>query len=125
MTDDTPSNIERIIRATLKKTAGSKLDIPAFLRRGTPENTKAIEEGAARLAAKPPSTQSTYKKKDRIAPTKTEKRRAKKSLDDVVRQQLLDADFSPKFVADLPITKAKQIVADLVAGKGCNKEDLI
>ena len=100
------------------------LDIPAFLQKGTPENIKALEEGKACLA-NPHRAASTYKKKERIAPTKTQKKRTKKSADDITRQQLLDVDYTPAFVASLPIAKAKQLIADLVAGKGSNREDLI
>jgi hypothetical protein len=99
--------------------------IPAFLRRGTPENDRLLKEGAAHLAINPHRSSSVYKKKECLGQTKAQKKRINKSRDQAVRQQLLDVNYSKAFVSGLSITKARQIVADLVSGKGSTREDLI
>jgi hypothetical protein len=100
------------------------LDIPAFLQKGTPENIKALEEGTARLA-NPHRAASTYKKKARIAPTKTQKKRIKRNSDAKIRATLVRADFSVGFSNNVPIAKARKILADLAAGLGVGREDMI
>ena len=104
------------------------LIIPAWLRRGTPENDKVREEGAARLKANPDLYSNvqrrTAPKTNRIAPSKTEKKRTKRSADAVVRKQLLDAGYSPGFAQSVSIAKAQKIVSDLISGLGADKEEL-
>jgi hypothetical protein len=105
--------------------ADDLLDIPAFLRRGTPENAEAIARGEAELANRRHAPPPARAKVNRIAPTKTEKKRTKRDNDAQVRCALLTAGFSPGFVARVPIAKARRTLADLAAGLGAPREDMI
>ena len=103
------------------------LAIPRFLLRGTPECDKARAENAARLKANPELGARAPRPPaiTRIAPTKTQKKRAARAKADVYRQQLLDAGYSKGLVKTISISKAKEVVAALVAGDGHVREDLI
>tara|TARA_R110000787_G_scaffold187932_1_gene299767 strand:- start:508 stop:840 length:333 start_codon:yes stop_codon:yes gene_type:complete len=93
----------------------SLLDIPAFLRVGTPENAEARARGAAIVASRPRPTAPTAKRA-RIAPTKTEKTRSKRAGDSSVRRQLLSLGYSTKLASAVSISKGRRIIADCVAG---------
>ena len=99
------------------------LTIPAFLVVGSTARAKAAEEGRRQLAANPPVNPASPKDR-RLSPTKRQQKRTKRSRDDVVRQQLRSLGYTPAFVASVGITKAKQLVADVLEGKGSTPEHL-
>jgi len=115
------------IRRRRPNSADDLLYIPPSLRRGTPESDKVLALGAARLKANPAlgAPEKRAQAVTRIAPTKTQKKRAARAKADVYRQQLLDAGYSKGLVKTISISKAKEVVAALVAGDGHVREDLI
>ena len=99
------------------------LEIPDFLKVGSAAWTKAKEDGRRQRAANPPVKPASPKDR-RLSPTKRQQKRTKRSRDDVVRQQLRSLGYTPAFVASVGITKAKQLVADGLAGRGSTPEHL-
>jgi hypothetical protein len=99
------------------------LEIPPWLLRGSAEHEKLLEELAAKRAANPPPPRPPsprqWSRITRAAPTVSQKKRAKKARDEIVRSQLVDVGFSRAYVRNLPITKARRLIEDLIAGKGC------
>jgi hypothetical protein len=77
------------------------------------------------IIANPPVVTRPMSRVNRIAPTKTQKKRVKRDSDRAVRDALLRADFTPGFVGRITITKARQILTDIAAGKGAMREDMI
>lgn len=108
------------------------LDIPAFLQRGSPENMAAIEDGAARIAANPPPPRPAQRglnfiKEKKVSNgqrgSKARVTQATRSANDIVRDQLDQLGYSREFIDTVNITKAKAIIADIVAGRGATRED--
>jgi hypothetical protein len=99
-------------------------DIPTFLQVGHPDREAAIERGAARLSANPRQPVSSYKKKTRIAPTAYQKKQTTKSTHASVKQQLLDVGYTPAYIAGISITRAKELIKDLIEGRGASREDI-
>ena len=108
------------------------LDIPAFLRVGTPENIKAREEGAARLAVAPsapkPRQLGLNFIKEKKVGTGQRGSTAKvthttRAANDIVRDHLRQLGYSTEFCATVGIKKAKEIIEDIRTGKGATRED--
>jgi hypothetical protein len=100
------------------------LEIPPFLRRGTPECDKARAENAARLKANPELGPRAPRPPaiTRIAPTKAARKRAARARSDVYRQQLIKAGYPTGRVKSLSLTKAKELVAKIIAGEPVRKD---
>ena len=106
-------------------------EIPAFLRAGHPDREAAIARGAAFLAAdprlKPQASEFAKIKADKVHSgqrgSKTKVTRSTRSANDRIRDQLIQLDYSKEFVATVSIAKAKQILADIIAGRGAIRED--
>ena len=115
------------IRRRRPNSADDLLYIPPSLRRGTPESDKVLALGAARLKANPAlgAPEKRAQAVTRIAPTKTQKKRAARARSDVYRQQLLDAGHSVGFVNALSPKKAEALVGSIIKGEGITREDLI
>jgi hypothetical protein len=110
------------------------LYIPPFLRRTI---STAPSESAAHAAT--PHTvveEQAPVKKRRPAPgprkvscgrrgSKTKVERSTREANDLVRQQLLALDYSAGFVANVPITIAKNLVNRIVSGEGATPEHLV
>jgi len=102
----------------------SLLDIPAFLLRGTPENIKAMEEGAARLAANPPPRQRQLKLKPLKGVQSAGLAKAA-SAKAGAKGQLAQLGYSPGLIKRISLKKAQQIVEDIRLGKGAPREDQV
>ncbi len=106
-------------------------EIPTFLQDGHPDRERAIAEGAVFLAAnprpKPQPRQFARFKADRVHTgqrgSNAKVSRSTRSANDRIRDQLIRLDYSKEFVATVPISKAKQILADILAGRGAVRED--
>jgi len=57
--------------------------------------------------------------------SKTKVERSAREANDLVRQQLLALDYSAGFVANVPITIAKELVDCIVSGQGITPEHLV
>ena len=106
-------------------------EIPTFLQVGHPDRDRAIARGAALLAAnprpKPQPRQFAKIKADNVHSgqrgNKAKVSHSTRSENDRIRDQLTRLDYSKEFVATVSITKAKQILADIIAGRGVTRED--
>ena len=97
--------------------------IPTWLRRGHPAHATAVEKGAARLAASPRLPAKRRPKKQAVKPAASEKT-VKRAHGGQERQQLIGIGYSPRYVDRLSGAKAKSIIADIIAGRGSQREDL-
>ncbi len=98
--------------------------IPTWLRRGHSAYTKAVEKGAARLAASPRLPTKRRPEKKAVKPTAREKTVNKQAHNGQERRQLINIGYSPSYVEGLSVAKPKGIVADIIAGRGSQREDL-
>ena len=110
------------------------LYIPPFLRR-----TISTTPSESAVSCKTPHTvveEQAPVKKRRPAPgprkvscgrrgSKTKVERSTREANDLVRQQLLELDYSAGFVANVPITIAKELVDCIVQGHGITPEHLV
>jgi hypothetical protein len=103
------------------------LEIPPWLLRGSAEHEKLLEELAAKRAANPPPPRPPSPRQwsgiTKVTQTATQKKRTKKSREEAVRNQLVGIGFSRSYARDLPISKAKRILDDVVAGRGCSARE--
>jgi hypothetical protein len=103
------------------------LEIPAWLLRGSAEHEKLLEELAAKRAASPPPPRPPsprqWSRTTRVAPTVSQKKRTKKTREETVRNQLVGIGFSRSYARDLPISQAKRMLEDVVAGRGCSARE--
>jgi hypothetical protein len=97
--------------------------IPTWLQRGHSAYTKVVEKGAARLAASPHLPTKRRPKKKAVKPAAHEKT-GKQAHGGQERQQLIGIGYSPRYVDRLSGAKAKSIIADIIAGRGSQREDL-
>ena len=97
------------------------LDIPPFLRPGSPEHEEAVAKGRTVLEAGPPAPRRQASLK--LAPVGQASRA--KDENARIRRQLRDLGYSKKFSETVPITKAKAILAGIERGEGAPREDQI
>ena len=94
-------------------------DIPTFLQVGHPDREAAIKAGADYTRPTP-----TSRAKVRTAPTAYQKKQTPKSTHASVKQQLLDVGYTPAYTAGISITRAKELIKDLIEGRGASREDI-
>ena len=118
------------------KNENDLLFIPRIFRAGTPQNTAAR---AARCTT-PHTVDEVHPSTKRSGPpqllrkrkvscgrkgSKTKVQLSTREANDLVRQQLLSFDYSPGFVAEVPITVAKELVRQIVSNEGATPEHLV
>jgi hypothetical protein len=99
------------------------LYIPAFLRAGSPENKKAREVGAARLAALPATPRPGSSRLVPIQGIVPNGLAKAKSEDELNRGYLKQLGYSPTFIGHISLKTAKKIVEDIRLGLGAVRED--
>ena len=104
---------------------------PLFRREITPGNSREItphtvvEEQAPVKKRQPISRKKPAKVSCGRRGSKTKVERSTREANDLVRQQLLELDYSAGFVANVPITIAKELVDCIVQGHGITPEHLV
>ena len=114
------------------------LFIPRIFRAGTPENTAARvvhvrsttphtvdEVHPSTKRSRPPKLLRKRKVSCGRKGSKTKVEPSTREANDLVRQQLLSFDYSPGFVAEVPITLAKELIRQIINNEGATPEHLV
>ena len=121
---------------SVKENKDDLLYIPPLLRRTistAPSESAAhaatphtvVEEQAPVKKRQPISRKKPAKVSCGRRGSKTKVERSTREANDLVRQQLLELDYSAGFVANVPITIAKELVDCIVQGHGITPEHLV
>ena len=102
---------------------------PLFRREITPGNSREITPHTVVEEQAPVKKRQTTRRPSKVScgrrGSKTKVERSTREANDLVRQQLLKLDYSAGFVANVPITIAKDLVNRIVSGEGATPEHLV